>query len=190
MRIYASISTTAIAAVNISETIEKMGLMIFVGIGNACAIMVGNNIGAKRNDLAFDYSRKFLFIAIFGAILIGGIVILIKDTILGLYNLDTDGKHTVSMLLLMMSGVMWMKSANIIFNGGILRGGGDTRFSMMLDIGGVWLIGAPMGALAAYYFHLPVYFVVLFVYTEELAKMSLGFYRFLSNKWLRNLVHQ
>ena len=122
--------------------------------------------------------------------LIGGIVILIKDYVLELYNLDADGKHTVSMLLLMMSCVMWMKSANVIFNGGILRGGGDTRFSMMLDISGVWLIGAPMGALAAYFFRLPVYYVVLFVYTEELVKMSLGFYRFLSNKWLRNLVHQ
>ncbi len=189
MHIYASISTTALASINISETIEKIGLMIFVGIGNACAIMVGNSIGAKRKDLAYDYGKKFLFISIFGAMLVAGVVLLIKDQIIGLYNLDAEGKHTVNLLILMMTGVMWMKSANIIFNGGILRSGGDTRFSMMLDIGGVWLIGAPMGALAAYYLHLPVYIVVLFVYSEELVKMLLGFYRFLSNKWIKNLVH-
>lgn len=186
--IYASISTIAIAAVNISETLEKIGLMIFVSIGNACAIMVGNSIGAGRNDLAHDYSRKFLFISISGAMLIGIVLFSIKGYVLSLYNLNADGLHTVSMLITMMCGVMWMKSANVIFNGGILRSGGDTRYSMMLDIGGVWLIGAPMGALAAYVLHLPVYYVVLFVYTEEIVKMSLGFYRFLSNKWLHNVI--
>jgi putative MATE family efflux protein len=189
MRLYASISTTSVAAVNISETLEKMGFMFFVGIGNACAIMVGNSIGAGREDLARDYSKKFIFLGMTGAMLMGLFIISIRSYIVGLYNLDADGIHTVSLLMLFMASVMWMKSANVIFNGGILRGGGDTRFSMMIDICGVWFVGIPMGCLAVYYFHFPVYFVVLFVYTEELAKMLVGFYRFRSNKWLKNLVH-
>jgi len=189
MRLYASISTTSVAAVNISETLEKMGFMFFVGIGNACAIMVGNSIGAGREDLARDYSKKFIFLGVTGAMLMGLFIISIRSYIVGLYNLDADGIHTVSLLMLFMASVMWMKSANVIFNGGILRGGGDTRFSMMIDICGVWLVGIPMGCLAVYYFHFPVYYVVLFVYTEELAKMLVGFYRFRSNKWLKNLVH-
>lgn len=188
MRIYASISTTSIAAINISETIEKMGLMILVGISNACAIMVGNSIGAGRDDLAIDYSRKFIFISISGALIIGLFVMAIRNHIIGLYNLDAEGVHAVSNLLFFMSCVMWMKAANVVFNGGIFRSGGDTRFSMMLDIGGVWLIGVPMGCLAAYYFHFPVYYVALMIYSEELVKMTLGFIRLRSNKWLRNLV--
>ena len=189
MRLYASISTTSVAAVNISETLEKMGFMFFVGIGNACAIMVGNSIGAGRDDLAYDYSKKFIFLGMAGALLMGGLIISIRGYIVGLYNLDAEGIHTVSLLMLFMASVMWMKAANVIFNGGILRGGGDTRFSMMIDICGVWCVGIPMGCVAVYLFHLPVYYVVLFVYTEELAKMLVGFYRFRSNKWLKNLVH-
>jgi len=189
MRLYASISTTSVAAVNISETLEKMGFMAFVGIGNACAIMVGNTIGAGREDLAYDYSKKFVFISITGAMLMGLFIMSIKKYIVGLYNLDAEGLKTVSYLMFFMCCVMWMKAANVIFNGGILRGGGDTRFSMMIDICGVWLVGVPMGCLAVYVFHLPVYYVVLFVYTEELVKMIVGFYRFRSNKWLKNLVH-
>ena len=189
MRLYASISTTSVAAVNISETLEKMGFMFFVGIGNACAIMVGNSIGAGREDLARDYSKKFIFLGMAGAVLMGLLIISIRGYIVQLYNLDSDGIHTVTLLMLFMASVMWMKSANVIFNGGILRGGGDTRFSMMIDIVGVWCVGIPMGCLAVYVFHLPVYYVVLFVYTEEFFKMLLGFYRFRSNKWLKNLVH-
>jgi len=189
MRLYASIGTTAVAAVNISETLEKMGFMFFVGIGNACAIMVGNSIGAGREDLARDYSKKFIFLGMSGAMLMGLFIISIRGYIVQLYNLDDDGVYTVLHLMLFMASVMWMKAANVMFNGGILRGGGDTRFSMMIDICGVWFVGIPMGYFAFYVLHLPVYYVVLFVYSEELVKMIVGFYRFRSNKWLKNLVH-
>lgn len=187
-RIYASIGTSSMAAINISETFEKMGLMIFVGISNACAIMVGNNIGGGREDLAHNYSKKFLFIIIAGAMLMGLVIVSIRGHVLSLYNIDSQALHYVSLLLLFMAGVMWMKASNVLFNGGIFRSGGDTRFSMMLDIGGVWLVGVPMGCIAAYYFHLPVYYVALFIYSEELVKMIIGYYRLKSNKWLKNLV--
>ncbi|MDR1761925.1 MAG: hypothetical protein LBR55_05690, partial [Bacteroidales bacterium] len=70
------------------------------------------------------------------------------------------------------------------------RGGGDTKYSMCIDIGGVWLIGLPMAYIAAFVLHLPIYFVVLFAYSEEVVKMIVGFYRFFSNKWLKNLVRK
>ena len=44
--VYGHIGTDAIAAVNINATIEEMVFVMFMGLGNACAIMVGNKIGA------------------------------------------------------------------------------------------------------------------------------------------------
>jgi len=190
MKIYASISTGSLAAVNISETLEKMGFMAFVSMANACAIMIGNSIGAGRDDLARDYSRKLLFIGVVGAMLMGAVIIAIRPYVIQLYNLDAEGVRNVSYLMLFMACVMWVKASNVIFNGGILRGGGDTKYSMFIDIGGVWLVGIPMGYIAAFVLNLPIYFVVLCVYSEEFVKMIVGFHRFLSNKWLRNLVRK
>jgi putative MATE family efflux protein len=190
MKIYASISTIALASVNISETLEKMGFMAFVSMANACAIMIGNAIGAGREDLARDYGRKLLFIGIVGAMVMGAIIIAIRPYVIQLYNLDAKGVRNVSYLMLFMACVMWLKACNVIFNGGILRGGGDTKYSMFIDIGGVWLIGIPMGYIAAFVWDLPIYFVVLCIYSEELVKMIVGFHRFLSNKWVRNLVRK
>ena len=190
MKIYASISTGSLAAVNISETLEKMGFMAFVSMANACAIMIGNAIGAGRDDLARDYSRKLLFIGVVGAMFIGAIIVTIRPSVIQLYNLDAEGVRNVSYLMLFMACVMWVKASNVIFNGGILRGGGDTKYSMFIDIGGVWLVGLPMGYIAAFVLNLPIYFVVLCVYCEEFVKMIVGFQRFLSNRWLRNLVRK
>jgi Na+-driven multidrug efflux pump len=59
---------------------------------------------------------------------------------------------------------------------------------MFAEVGVVWLIGVPLAFTGALLLHLPVYLVVLLVHVEEFVKLFLMTYRFLSNKWVRNLV--
>jgi Na+-driven multidrug efflux pump len=49
--VYAHIGTDAIASVQISATIEEIAFVFFIGLGNACAIMVGNKIGEREKKL-------------------------------------------------------------------------------------------------------------------------------------------
>ena len=48
--VYARISTDSIAAMNIVASIDQMALVLFNGIGHACAVLVGNRIGAGDRD--------------------------------------------------------------------------------------------------------------------------------------------
>ena len=73
---------------------------------------------------------------------------------------------------------------------GILRAGGDTRFSLFLDGIIIWLVGVPMAYLAAFVLHLPVYLVYLFAMSEEATKWLLGISRYRSHKWINNLAAQ
>ncbi|GAG81231.1 unnamed protein product, partial [marine sediment metagenome] len=65
-----------------------------------------------------------------------------------------------------------------------------TFFSMVVDIGGIWLIGVPLAAVAAFIFKLPVYYVMAIAATEEFVKMIACYYRFSSNKWIHHLTKQ
>jgi putative MATE family efflux protein len=69
--VYARIGTDAIAAVNINATIEELSFVLFIGLGNACAVMVGNQIGAGKQDVAFEYGRRFTILGIAIAVLGG-----------------------------------------------------------------------------------------------------------------------
>jgi Na+-driven multidrug efflux pump len=71
---------------------------------------------------------------------------------------------------------------------GVLRSGGDTRFSLLLDVGTVWLVGIPMALLGAFVLRLPVYWVAAMVLTEEVVKVVGATHRFLSRKWINNLA--
>ena len=70
---------------------------------------------------------------------------------------------------------------------GVLRSGGDTRFSMFLDGVMMWIVGVPSALLGAFVFHLPVYWVYLMVMSEELLKFVLSLLRYRSKKWIHNV---
>ena len=83
---------------------------------------------------------------------------------------------------------MAVKVFNILLVVGILRSGGDTRYSMFLEMGSVWLVGVPLAFLGALYFKLPIYMVVALVSLEEIVKATVGIPRVVSKKWVKNVI--
>jgi len=83
-----------------------------------------------------------------------------------------------------------LKSLNLHIIIGILRSGGDTRFSLFLEMSGVWLIGVPMAVLSGLILRVPIYFVYLLASTEELFKALIGISRIRSGKWINDLTEE
>ncbi|HHU77328.1 MAG TPA: hypothetical protein GXZ29_00345, partial [Clostridiales bacterium] len=77
---------------------------------------------------------------------------------------------------------------NLINIVGVLRSGGDTKFSLILDTIGVWFISIPLAILGGLVFRIPVYWVFFLVGLEEVFKFFLGLNRFRSRRWINNLV--
>lgn len=188
--IYAHIGTDSIAAVNVNATMEELGFVIFMGLGNACAVMVGNRIGAGKKDEAYETVRRVIILSVSAAWLVGLIVILLRSTIVGLYDLSPSGEHNVRMLMLMMACTLWIRMFNFSTFIGALRAGGDTRFALLMELCSIWLIGVPAAYFAAFILHLPVYYVYLFVILEEVAKAFVSGWRFRSRKWIHDLVNE
>ncbi len=69
---------------------------------------------------------------------------------------------------------------------GVLRGGGDTTFAMILDGGTVWVIGVPVAFIGAMLLSMPVYSIYAIITIEELIKVMLIILRFISKKWIKN----
>jgi Na+-driven multidrug efflux pump len=84
---------------------------------------------------------------------------------------------------------MWVRTNNMTIVVGVLRAGGDTKFSLFLDGIIIWIVGVPLTWLGAFVFHLPVYWVAVCVMSEEVTKWILGIRRYRSRKWINNLAH-
>ncbi len=187
--IYAHIGTDSIAAININATIEELGFVVFMGLGNACAVLVGNRIGAGRKEEAQEIVRRVILLGVAFAVAVGIVIFFLRDIVVGLYDLSPSGVFNVRMLMLVMAGFLWVRMFNFTIFIGALRGGGDTRFALIMEICSIWLIGVPAAYSGAFILHLPVYLVYLMVILEEVAKAFFSWKRFRSRKWIHDLVN-
>jgi Na+-driven multidrug efflux pump len=83
----------------------------------------------------------------------------------------------------------WLKMLNFILFIGAMRAGGDTRYAMFTELFSVWGIGVPAALIGGFVLHLPVYGVYALVLLEEAVKAVIVLRRFLSRKWIHDLVN-
>lgn len=187
---YARISTEAVAAVHISNTVQNLFMVIAFGIANACTVMIGNEIGASQPEKAISYAKKFSILGVFIGLFIGVTLFLSTPFVVSFFNISETVRYSANRILMVFSLVMSAKVFNTILIVGILRGGGDTKFSLFLEMGSVWLIGVPLAFFGALVLKLPVYWVVALVSLEEIIKAIIGIPRVISNKWVRNIIEE
>jgi putative MATE family efflux protein len=186
--VYAHMGTASIAAMNIASTFDGLAIVLFIGIGNACAILVGNVIGAGDEEKAFRYAGKSLLLAMLGSLLVGAVLWASSGWLLLPYKVSPEVTQSAQRVLLVLSALLWLRSANMVLYVGIFRSGGDTRFAFIMDAGIIWAVGVPLALLGAFVFRLPVYWVYLMVMGDELTKCAVGLFRYFSRKWIHNLT--
>ena len=185
---YARMSTETVASVNIANTVESLAFVLFIGLANACSIMIGKEIGGEREEHAKIYSRKFISISMLFAVLVGIVLYFSAYSILSIFDVSTQVYLDAVSVIRIIAVFMPIKVFNLLVIVGILRSGGDTLYSMIADVIGVYLVGIPFAFVAGLVWKLPIDKVFLLVSLEELLKLLIVLPRFLSNKWVRNLV--
>jgi Na+-driven multidrug efflux pump len=127
-------------------------------------------------------------LGILGALLAGFVIFINIDRILSLYQINAITSNNTRMILMILSLTFWIKVTNLVIFLTVLRGGGDIQFSFILDVSLIWCVGVPLALVGALILHLPVYWVYLLVQADELGKFFIDIKRFLSKKWINNLV--
>jgi putative MATE family efflux protein len=183
--IYGRMGTQSYAAINIVSTIEQVAFVVFIGISNATSVLVGNRIGAGQEDEAYRYAGRSLGIGVVGGMLLGVLLQLVKAPVLSLYNVSPEVIQNAGSLINVVTFFLWVRVNNMTTVVGILRAGGDTRFSLFLDGIIIWIVGVPMAYLGAFVLDFPVYLCAM---SEEAAKWVLGINRYFSRKWINNLT--
>lgn len=162
--------------------------MLFNGMANACAVMVGNKIGEGEEERAFLYARRLAFLGPVLGLVLGLLVSLSSGLLLSIYNVSEQVYNNAVSILTIFGLIMPIRIFNMLNIVGILRSGGDATFSLIIDTTGVWFIAVPLVFIGGLVLHLPLYLVYIMVTLEEVYKFILGIRRFLSGKWINNVV--
>ncbi|MBK5201963.1 MAG: MATE family efflux transporter [Spirochaetaceae bacterium] len=185
---YSKIGTEALAAVQIIESINNLFFVTIQGFSGAVAIILGNMIGAKRENKAKDYANFSLVFSLITGVLIGLLIAISSSSFVSLFHINKEVSNIAEKSLFMIALLMPIKFLTMDQVLGLLRGGGDTKYSLYLEMCSIWLVGVPMAFLGVLVFHLPLPYIYLLVGTEEITKMIFGFQRIHSGKFIHKLI--
>ena len=135
--------TIPVAAHQVAINLASLTFMVPLGVGQAAAVLVGHAIGAADQSGARRAARASVVYGV-GFMAFTSIVFLLLPVQLArLYTIDV-ATVTLAATLLPVAGVFQLFDGAQAVTAGILRGAGDTRVPMLINLGGFWLFGIPM----------------------------------------------
>ena len=186
---FATLGIAHSAAFTVYNTLGEFMNILFVAIGSAAGIILGQELGAAEIQNAKDYAWRLLRVTFLTGVILCPVFILLSDVMLMPFpELTPEAIGYTKQALILMSFFIWAKGINFTNMNGILPSGGDTFGAAVIDIGMLWIIGVPLTTIAAILLHQPFWVVFLMTCTEEFIKVGVGIARVRSNKWARRLV--
>jgi Na+-driven multidrug efflux pump len=189
--VYGRMGVEAAAAITMTSSVEALVMVFYLGICNAAAVILGNELGADELEHAHQHAQNYMILQFI--LSIGGALLtfIFRDAIVSIFPTSESAlvESYIRLSINVLVFYMPVKALNTLLIVAILRSGGDTKAALFLDVSGVWAIGIPMAVLGGLVLHLPIYIVYAMVMIEEVYKVILGYIRYRQNKWLKNIVN-
>ena len=114
-------------------------------------------------------------------------LVILRYQYVGIFNVSGDVRRIGAEILLAFAVLMPVKVQNMILGGGIIRSGGRTKYIMIIDILGTWLVGVPLALFTGLYLRLPIVLVYFILSQEELVRFVISVFMFRSRKWMNTI---
>lgn len=188
--IFANMGHEEYAAITIVKTFENFSFCFFMGLCNACCVMVGKSIGAGDVREGIRDTKRFMVLMPLITAVVSSVIILTRAPLVSIFNMGSnisDYTLTTAQNILIIYAV-WIIIRNFPYLTvvGIFRPGGDTTMGMIVEIGALWMFAVPMVYIAANVWQLPFLAVYALMYLcEDLPKTVFFVYYWFSGKWIR-----
>ncbi len=183
------IGTVPYAAYQAANAIFNIFNFASFSVGDASLIMVGEKLGEGDLPYSKRLSAHLIKVCLAVSISFGVLCVTFARPMSGIFNLSDEGRTYMFYILLVFGFTMPMDIYNGMMITGILRAGGDTRFAMFTECGSIWLIAVPLAFISALVWHLPIHIALLLTRIECLVKFIILSLRYLSGKWMNNVIH-
>lgn len=181
-------SSSAIAAHSISSTIFLFLKVMSVGASSAAAVLTGKAVGTGNVPKVKEYTRTFQVLFLCIGILLGTILFFIRIPLLSLYTLEPRTRELANAFILIESTVLVVMSYQMCMNTGVICGGGDTRYVMIMDLIVIWCIVIPLSFASAFLWNASPVVVLLVLNSDQYLKCIPAAFYGNSFRWIRQLT--
>ena len=187
MQCYSVRGIDVVAGMNISTTISNLFNVVFISMGNAVAIIIGQLLGAGKMEEAKDSDRKLIFFSVISCVAIGIMLAAVSPFFPLLYNTTDEVRSLATSFICVAAACMPLYACtnSTYFT---LRSGGKTIITFFFDSGFVWGISIPVAYVLSRYTGMPIVWLYLVCQSLELIKSVIGLALVKKGVWIENIV--
>ena len=183
------ISTEFVSANSIANVIWQCVWVMISGMGNATAVIIGNAVGMGEDKAYINkMAQSIIVVAGIMGVAAAGIILLIREPVIGFYEVSQSTKDLAMELIVSYAAILVLQSMSVQYVVGIFRGGGDTKFSMLIDTAFLWIFAIPLGAYVGLVLKLAPPIVYLVLRCDEVFKCFAGFIHMKKGRWVRDVT--
>lgn len=185
--LYGILGTQTQAAMQIYNTVDRLGFVMMAGLGSACGVLVGNCIGEGNVERGKTYAKRMLVLTPLAVFCVGLLLHLALPLFMLLFRVSDQVREMALGVMRVYCSVLWIYSLNYTIVIGILRAGGDTGYASIADLTGLWCVSLPLAYLTGLVFHWPLWAMFLSTVAGDTVKVFIGMRRVRSDKWVNVL---
>ena len=185
---YSTRGLEVVAAFNIATTISQVSNVVFLSLGNAVGILMGQMLGAgvPEEQIRRDNKRMIgLCVAVcFG---VGAVTIGLSGVFANVYN-TTEAVRSIAVGLICLTAIMMPVNS---YNNAMyftLRSGGQTFITFIFDSGFSWGVCVPVAFVLSRFTSLPILPLYGICVGLDIFKVFIGKYLLDRGVWIRRIV--
>ena len=167
--------------------------IIVIGEASASAVVIGNTIGETKgdgngNEKVKEYSRTLQLMYILFALALGTLLFFLRGPYLSLYDLSPTAMEMADEILILMCFIFVGMAYQMPTSVGIIKGGGDVKYVMFLNLVSTWGIVMPLSFAAAFVWNLPIVWIVALLNSDQIFKCIPIAIHTARNRWIKRLT--
>lgn len=185
---YAHLGKQVLASLNVAGSIQNLLFTVISGIAMASSILVGEQTGQSKTEESFWVGQRCLRFSIFIGVINAMLLFLISPIAPTWFGQEAATYNITVSIVRIYALVLVVRFVNYVLAGGVLRGGGDTQWVMIVELSTVWFIAVPFAFLGVYVLKWQITGVVCLVMIEEVVKCVFMLWRFYRRRWVNNVT--
>ena len=185
---YSTRGLEVVAAFNIATTISQLSNVVFISMGGAVGILMGQMLGAglPEEEIRRD-NKRMMGLSVAVCFVVGAVTVALSGVFAGLYN-TTESVRRIAVGLICLSAVMMPVNS---YNNAMyftLRSGGQTFVTFIFDSGFSWCVCVPVAYILSRFTALPILPLYALCVGVDILKIPIGTYLLNKGVWIRRIV--
>jgi len=177
-----------VAALNISNVLWHLASVVFLSLGNAVGIIVGQMLGAGKPEKEVrETDNRLILLSVVSCFLFGGLMVAVSGVFPQIYN-TTDSVRHIATRLIWVAAIFMPFDAYCNAAYFTLRSGGQTFVTFLFDSCFMWVCCVPVAFVLSRFTTIaiiPLYFLCT---ATNLIKCMVGYFMLKKGTWIQNLA--